>query len=145
MQTTEFDYNSVPKGFAHCLNGQCPQGSNCLRRKIALHVPDTCQFIKIVNPAYTPPADGQCPFYKSGKPLRFARGMTHMYDTLPHNAAVDIKQTLLCYFGRSGYYRLFRKESLFDLQDQAYIRQLFLKHGITSEPAYDDFVEGYAW
>ena len=33
MQTKEFDYDSVPQGFAHCLNEQCPQSADCLRRK----------------------------------------------------------------------------------------------------------------
>ena len=50
MQTKEFDYDSVPQGFAHCLNEQCPQSADCLRRKAALHIPTDCQFIKIVNP-----------------------------------------------------------------------------------------------
>ena len=54
MQTKEFDYDSVPQGFAHCLNEQCPQSADCLRRKAALHIPTDCQFIKIVNPTNTP-------------------------------------------------------------------------------------------
>ena len=43
MQTKEFDYDSVPQGFAHCLNEQCPQSADCLRRKAALHIPTDCQ------------------------------------------------------------------------------------------------------
>lgn len=145
MLTTEFDYNSVPRGFAHCLNEQCPQSADCLRRQAALHITANCQFIKIVSPSYTPAADEKCPYYKSDKPIRFAFGVRHLYDDLPHKVAMDIKQTILYHYGRSGYYRYYRKECLFNLQDQAYIRQVFRKHGVTSEPVYDGFVNGYIW
>ena len=67
------------------------------------------------------------------------------YDNLPHNAAVAIKRSLLYYFGRSGYYRFYRKESLLNPKDQAFVRQTFRRYGITSEPAYDGFVDKYAW
>ena len=91
MQTKEFDYDSVPQGFAHCLNEQCPQSADCLRRKAALHIPTDCQFIKIVNPTYTPEMNAKCPYYRSGETVRFACGVAHLYDNLPHNAAVAIK------------------------------------------------------
>ena len=51
----------------------------------------------------------------------------------------------LYYFGRSGYYRFYRKESLLNPKDQAFVRQTFRRYGITSEPAYDGFVDKYAW
>ena len=127
MQTKEFDYDSVPQGFAHCLNEQCPQSADCLRRKAALHIPTDCQFIKIVNPTYTPEMNAKCPYYRSGETVRFACGVAHLYDNLPHNAAVAIK------------------ESLLNPKDQAFVRQTFRRYGITSEPAYDDFVDKYAW
>lgn len=145
MQTTEFDYNSVPKTFAHCLNEQCPRSANCLRRMAALHVPATCKYIKIVNPSFSPAADEPCPYYKSGEPLRFACGIQHLYDNLPHHAAISIKDTLLGCFGRSGYYRRYRKEILFSPQEQAYIRNVFRRYGVETEPVYDGFVNGYAW
>lgn len=72
-------------------------------------------------------------------------GVAHLYDNLPHNAAVAIKRSLLYYFGRSGYYRFYRKESLLNPKDQAFVRQTFRRYGITSEPAYDGFVDKYAW
>lgn len=145
MQTKKFDYDSVPQGFAHCLNEQCPQSADCLRRKAALHIPTDCQFIKIVNPTYTPEMNAKCPYYRSGETVRFACGVAHLYDNLPHNAAVAIKRSLLYYFGRSGYYRFYRKESLLNPKDQAFVRQTFRRYGITSEPAYDGFVDKYAW
>ena len=33
---TDFDYNSMPVSFAHCLNGHCLRADKCLRRQVTL-------------------------------------------------------------------------------------------------------------
>lgn len=141
----DFDYHLVPSGFAHCLNNQCPHAANCLRQQLALHIPFQEKFIRIVNPAQAASAGEDCPYFKPDQLIRLASGITHLLDNLPHQSAVVIKQQLLSYFGRSYYYRLWRKERLLTLEDQEYIRRLFLIEGITDAPAFDEYVESYSW
>lgn len=140
-----FDYDSSPYNFAHCLNTDCLRAEACLRRQMALRIPLKRATVTVVNPAHTTPTGENCPNFKADSTLRFARGMTHLLDHVPHNDALLIKEHLLSYFGRTQYYRLWRKERLFSPDQQEYIRQLFRKRGLSEAPVFDEYVEVYDW
>lgn len=76
---------------------------------------------------------------------RFALGITHLLDNVPHKEALNIKRELMAALKRTTYYRCCRKERLLKPQEQEYIRQLFLEKGIKEEPVYDEYVEQYEW
>lgn len=141
----DFDYNSVPHGFIHCLNGQCPQANNCLRHQIALRIPSECKTITIINPSYASATDKQCSYFMPDRTLRFARGITHLLDNIPHRNAMHIKEKMIAHFNRTTYYRFWRKERLIHPKEQEYIRQLFHNQGITDDPAFDAYEERYDW
>lgn len=62
---TNFDYNSVPDNFTHCLNKQCSHAADCLRHQVALHIPSERDTINIVNPVYAAANGGEnCSFFK---------------------------------------------------------------------------------
>ena len=143
---TNFDYNSVPDNFTHCLNKQCSHAADCLRHQVALHIPSERDTINIVNPVYAAAnGGGNCSFFKVDQLLRYASGIMHLLDKIPHSDAIVIKQQMLEHFGRNAYYRFRRKEQLITPSEQKYIRQLFRKKGITDEPIYDEYVERYEW
>ncbi|WP_455586672.1 DUF6078 family protein [Bacteroides sp.] len=143
---TNFDYHSVPYNFVHCINKQCLHAADCLRHQVALRIPSECEIVCIINPAYaTSAGKDSCKFFKADKLMRFASGITHLLDSVPHSDAIVIKQQMLEYFGRNSYYRFLRKERLVNPSEQKYIRQLFHKRGITNEPVYDEYVERYEW
>ena len=71
--------------------------------------------------------------------------MTNLLAYIPHNDAIAIKQEMLTYFGRTHFYRLWRKERLFTPEQQEYIRQLFLERGLQEAPVFDEYVEQYEW
>ena len=79
------------------------------------------------------------------KKKRFALGITHLLDSVPHKEALGIKRELMAELNRTTYYRCYRKERLLKPKEQEYIRQLFLKSGIKEEPVYDEYVEQYEW
>lgn len=63
---TNFDYNSVPDNFTHCLNKQCSHAADCLRHQVALHIPSERDTINIVNPVYATANGGEnCSFFGS--------------------------------------------------------------------------------
>ncbi len=140
-----FDYTAVPYGFIHCLNAGCPQAHECLRHLAAQHIPAEVKSFTALNPAFCSTPEAPCPHYKSAVAVRFARGITHLYDELPYRAAVAIKQELIFSFSRSRYYRINRKELHISPKEQAIIARIFRKHGVTTEPQYDAFEEGYIW
>lgn len=141
----DFDYQTVPYNFTHCLHAQCPQADTCLRHQVALRIPYECERITIINPARTLSAGESCPYFAPDKLQRFALGITHLLDSIPHSDAIAIKNQMLERFQRNMYYRFSRKEHLISPTDQKYIRQLFLSRGITSEPVFDEYVEQYGW
>lgn len=139
----DFDYQSLSRHFIHCLNGQCKRADECLRHLVALRVPPDRELFTIVSPAYAAIADKDCRYFKADCLKLFARGMTHLLDSIPHKDAVVIKRQMLDYFGRTHFYRLWRKEVLFDESQQEYVRQLFKQRGLSAVPTFDEYVEMY--
>ena len=97
----DFNYSEVPATFLHCLNKQCKHS-----------------------------AKESCPYFMADKKKRFALGITHLLDNVPHKEALGIKRELMAELNRTTYYRCYRKERLLKPKEQEYIRQLFLKRGI---------------
>lgn len=141
----DFNYDLLPHGFAHCLNNSCKRAGECLRCRAAQHIPAERKTVTIVNPTQTNQEGEDCSFFKSDQLQQFARGMTNLLAYIPHNDAVAIKQEMLTYFGRTHFYRLWRKERLFTPEQQEYVRQLFLQRGLQEAPVFDEYVEQYEW
>ena len=49
---TDFDYNSMPVSFAHCLNGHCLRADKCLRRQVTLRMPKERAAVTVINPEH---------------------------------------------------------------------------------------------
>lgn len=141
----DFDYNLLPYRFVHCMNSRCKRADECLRFQAMQHIPAECKTVTIVNPGCMNPADEDCSFFKTDQLQRFALGMTDLLAYIPHNDAIVIKQQMLTYFGRTHFYRLWRKERLFTPEQQEYVRELFLQRGIQEAPVFDEYVEQYEW
>lgn len=141
----DFNYDLLPHDFAHCLNNTCKLANECLRCRATQYIPAERRTVTIINPVQTNPASEECPFFKLDQVQQFALGMTNLLAHIPHNDAVVIKQQMLAYFGRTHFYRLWRKERFFTLEQQEYVRQLFLKRGLQETPVFDEYVGQYEW
>lgn len=141
----KFDYQLIPYKFAHCLNKECKQAHECLRYQATLHIPAEMTSFIIVNPSHTSPNNGNCRFFKMDKLQPFARGIKHLFDNIPHKDAVIIKQQMLEHFGKTLFYRFWRKEYLVSPAQQEYIQKLFLERNITEPLAFDEYIKQYEW
>lgn len=139
----DFDYNAVPHDYTHCLNGQCLRAETCLRHQVALRIPPERGIINIVNPSHIVASGDQCEYFQTDRLRRYARGISHLLDNIPHKLAVVIKQEMISHFGQSHFYRLQRKERLFTPAQQEYIQKLFQQRGIKESPAFDEYIEQY--
>lgn len=142
---SDFDYNSVPYSFIHCFNSKCLQADNCLRYQVGLRVTSQRGVLTVVNPVRETSIDEKCPYFKSDTLQMFALGMIHLLDSVPHHDALIIRQQMLRHFGKTYFYRLWRKERFFSPDQQEYVRSLFLKRGISNPPVFDEYVEQYDW
>ena len=71
---TDFDYNSMPVSFAHCLNGHCLRADKCLRRQVSLRMPKERATVMVINPEHIASDGGDCTYFIDEKPVLFARG-----------------------------------------------------------------------
>lgn len=136
------DYKEVPRGYLHCLNAGCIRSADCLRFKAGAIADEDITSFSILNPAYAK-KQNECHFFQSDEKVRYAYGISHLYDGLLHTIYIKLKKAVYNHFGHNTYYRIYRKEYPLRPQDQAAIRKLFLKEGIETEPVYDEYVERY--
>lgn len=146
-KSTKMNYSSFPHSFAHCIADTCPQKSACLRWKAYELLPDDLSGqITVVNPKSVPPAQGaECPYFLKMELQRYARGMKHLLNNVPHADAIGLKRQMAGYFGRSTYYRCVRGERLISPKEQADIKKMFVSRGLSMEPQFDAYVEQYAF
>ncbi len=142
---TPSDYTSAPHLFGYCLNDSCSRAARCLRRQAALHLPPEREYFVVLNPSLAAAGGEACPYYAPDQPVRMAWGLTSLFAPLPHAVARAVKADMLAHFGASRFYRFKRKEYGLTPEQQAYVKRLFLSHGIESEPAYDEYRDVYVW
>lgn len=141
----DFDYSSVPHNFIHCLNKQCRHADRCLRYQVTPYIPLQRKNFIIANPACTTPDAESCPYFMPDQKERFALGITHLLDNIPHQEAEVIKRQIIACMNKATYYRCWRKERLVKPAEQEQIRQIFLNKGIKEQPVFDEYVEQYDW
>jgi hypothetical protein len=141
----DFDYRQVSPAYAHCYNANCVRAADCLRHFVTHYVAAHRIDILVINPDLTRPDDGNCPYFRTNRTKRFASGISHLYDNLTYNDALEIKRCMIAHFHKNTYSRMLNKQRLIKPKEQAFIRQLFKDRGIVTEPVFDEFVEEYEW
>ena len=66
-----------------------------------------------------------------------AQGMSNIYDEVSTSVASAIKQDLVAHFGKGLYYHLKHGEKPINAEQQAFIAETFVKHGVSTPPVYD--------
>lgn len=74
-----------------------------------------------------------------------AVGMLHLYDNLNYRDALVVRREIYLHFGRGTYYRIRNGERMIAPDEQNFIKQVFRKHGITSDPVFDGYEDAYEW
>ncbi len=138
----KFSFSEVPQRFFFCLESGCPKAQECFRQYASKFLADGPAAISIVNPHHAV-TNGECPHFTPIRTETYAKGMKHIFDALPNAAAKAIRKELFDHFRNGRFYRYMDGTTLIDKDTQAYIKSVFMKHGVTSEPAFDSFEEHY--
>ena len=83
--------------------------------------------------------------FKADKEKRYALGITHLLDDLPHNKAIAIKRAMNANFSKGTLYRIQKKERSITPAEQNIIRHIFIQYGIHADPLFDEYIEQYDW
>lgn len=139
-----FSIDNPPANYGHCMNHGCPRSATCLRYMLGKLPHSANPFVSCLHPSHYP-TGVQCPYYRSSQKVRVAWGVRYLWDDVPYKLAVQMKQTLIRYFGRGVYYSYYRKEVPLFPEEQEVIRKLFAENGVTSEPVFESYSEEYEW
>ena len=145
--------DNMPKDYIYCpaADGACPHAPQCLRaiayrQLTATETPAKPGPIRIVHPACVANATDGCEYYRDSTPVRFARGMTKLFDEIPHRLEADIRRRIMaCFSCRSYYFQSRKGERLITPKEQQDIANVFRRAGLKAEPEFDDYVEETYW
>lgn len=145
--------NNIPKDYIYCpaADGACPRIPHCLRaiayrQLTATEAPTKSGPIRIVHPACVASAADGCEYYRDSTPVRFARGMTKLFDEIPHRLEADIRRRIMaCFSCRSYYFQSRKGERLITPKEQQDIANVFRRAGLKAEPEFDNYVEETYW
>ena len=145
--------DNMPKDYIYCpaADGACPRAPQCLRA-IALRLVRGIEAAEmpgpfgIVLPACVAHAQKGCDYYRDSTPVRFAQGMTKLFDEIPHRLEADIRRRIMaCFSCRSYYFQSRKGERLITPKEQQDIANVFRRAGLKAEPEFDDYVEETYW
>ena len=144
----------IPYGYAHCFAGKdnCPKADSCLRAIAAKLLTESKEpqpeTVNTVNAMYREQLTDQasCPLYRSSEPLRYAKGMTHLFDELPMKQAHAVRSRVIGCFSCERYFYHSRKgDRLISPEEQRRIVNVFrgTNHNIT--PKFDSYEYVIVW
>lgn len=144
----------IPQHYTYCFAGKdtCPKATTCLRAIAAQVLTDSpeepTKVIATINPIYVQrlSSPDNCQFYRDNKPVRYAKGMTQLFEDLSLKQAPQVRrQVVKCFSCESLFYHSRKGTRLISPQEQENIRSVFHSAGIETEPKFDEFQYCLAW
>ena len=142
----------IPYDYTYCYatDEQCTQTGHCLRRhaaKMNEEQPEPYSAVSCVTPTYVAKVTTgkPCKHYRSDTPLRYARGMNHLFDDVPRSLDPQVRQRVMQVFSceRIFYYAQ-TGEYLTSPEEQKRINAIFSKAGLP-DPSFDEYVTQPNW
>lgn len=144
----------TPKNYAYCFAGKgiCPNADTCLRAIAAQLLTESKEapspIIECISPVYVQRLTDSknCQFYRNNEPVRYAKGMTQLFEDLPLKKAHLVRlKVMKCFSCESYFYQSRKGIRLISPKEQEDIRNVFRSTGIDSEPKFDEFQYSLAW
>ena len=136
--------NEIPYSYAACLHADCARAKNCLRQIAYGRMLEGRTYLKLVNPQRCN-QDGQCEFYREGKPIRFARGFANFKKHMYPDQYDKFSTLLQCHFGRSQYYERRKGDLPLNAEEQELILSVLKRVGVSETLQFDQYEEALDW
>ncbi|MDO4164098.1 MAG: DUF6078 family protein [Bacteroides sp.] len=144
----------VPSGYEYCLSGKdkCPRAATCLRSIAAQLLSESeeapSRFLRVVNPLYLDTLSdlSACDSYRDSTPLRYAKGMTRLFDEVPTKQLYEVRNRVIaCFSCRRYFYHSRKGERLITLAEQQRIAAVFKNAGLSLVPRFDGYEYVLNW
>ncbi len=142
---TEIDLGSMPLNYMKCTNASCAKCHTCLRYLAYESLPDSEVSLKIVNPKLLSQQTDECPYFRSSKKIRYAKGFIEILESLPNKIWKSVSGKLQYLYNGRNYYRVRKGEKLLTPKEQERIIAIIRQHGVKNIPDFDAYVDDYAW
>lgn len=145
----------IPEHYTYCFAGKgvCPKADTCLRAiaaQLQTESPDPQPAtIHTVNALYVKqlPDLSACSEYRDNKPVRYAKGMTRLFEELPLKHARIIRKKVMrsCFSCETYFYRSRKGTRLISPEEQRSILQAFRSAGLDITPKFDEYRDEIDW
>lgn len=143
---------NIPYHYLYCFatDEACPRASHCLHATAARLLGQSERTdppaLQSVSPVYIQKSAAQCSFFRDSTPVRFARGMTHLFDLVPYKQLRQVRlQVMGCFSCERYFYYSQEGKRLITPQEQKAIQNVFRRAGISPVPDFDEYSEGVNW
>ena len=126
----KLDPTIIPHLYALCLNRECPKADTCLRQLAERSIPSHIAFWQVVSPKHIAAMEKDCPYYRSNKKVRYARGFI---------------LNLIRFFNQRTYYRVRKGERPLSPAEQRAVLSILKQHGVDKPKEFDAYFEAYDW
>lgn len=137
-------YTSAPADFPVCTLAECKQAANCLRRTAYAAQAEAGNLLYVVNPSVCN-AEGECGFFRSAEPLRYARGFLGMQQNMLPPQYARFKQILCRKYCDCRFYAMRRGTALISPTEQETICEALREVGITEPLTFDSYTDIPNW
>ena len=150
--TRMIQLKDIPKDYLYCFATAeaCPRCATCLHALAARLLTESGEtqptVIQSVNPnhAQHPPKD--CKHYRDSTPVRFARGMSRLFDDVPMRQGKPLRRKVMACFSCERYFYYSRGgDRLITPKEQEGIARVFRETGISEAPKFDNYEDGILW
>lgn len=141
----KIDFSELPHNYPACINQQCPKADHCLRQLAEQSLPDTVEFWSYARPKQVASPDYDCPFYRSNKKVRYAKGVLKTFSDLSNKQIQAIRRHLTDHFCERTYYRIRKGERVLSPSEQEFLKDVFRQCGITAPLEFDAYFEDFEW
>lgn len=144
----------IPKDYVYCFAGKdtCPKAGTCLRAIAAKLLTESQEpqphSLNTVNALYLEqlPDSSLCTLYRSNEPVRYAKGMTQLFEELPLKQAHAVRLSVMrCFSCESIFYHSRKGARLISPQEQQAIIKVFRSTGLDITPKFDEFEYIIEW
>ena len=137
-------YTSIPSGYPVCLHGDCPMAETCLHQIVYPTLLEKSDILYVVNPNRCS-KDDKCKFYRSNKPITYARGFAHFQKRMFPSQYDRFSMILTNKFGRTSYYERRRGDTALTPKEQRIVLDALKQAGVTEEMKFESYEENINW
>lgn len=137
-------HDTLPQGYAVCLHNDCPLAQTCLHQLAYNPLLETQEELRMINPSRCS-KEQTCKFYRSNKPLRYARGFASFQPKMLPRQWSSFVSILREEWGRTRFYERRRGDIAMPPAEQEFVLDALKQSGVIEIFEFDKYEDLLTW